>query len=323
MKRYKIGIIGCGRIAKRFVQECKLIKQVMIVAIYNTNIASAYNFCEFIGEEQIICTDSFEEFFDLIDITYIASPHRTHFDYIKKSLQSQKHVLCEKPLVLNNEEARQVFDLADREKKVLLEAIKTAYAPGYYIIKRLLQDKVIGEIVDCEASFTKLVCGDIRELNPKCDGGSMNELATYTLLPIIDFCGTDYKNIYYYSKMSEQNVDLFTRGIMIYESMLATFKVGLGVKTEGAMVISGTEGYLYVKAPWWKPTEIEIKRENQCNNEIIKCEFKGDGLCYEVQKMLSFIENPLDKEYFDATKRSIVLAQILENYRKNDKITFL
>ena len=70
--------------------------------------------------------------------------------------------------------------------------------------------------------------------------------------------------------MSEQNVDLFTRGIMIYENMLATFKVGLGVKTEGAMVISGTEGCLYVKAPWWKPIEIEIKRENQYNNEIIK-----------------------------------------------------
>ncbi len=103
-----------------------------------------------------------------------------------------------------------------------------------------------------DASLSKLWDDNmtLREFDSSQAGGSLYELGSYPLLPILKLLGTDYKNINLYSRM-QNGVDMYTKGVMRYPHAICSFQVGLGVKTEGNLVISGKKGYAYVPAPWW------------------------------------------------------------------------
>ena len=189
----KLGIIGCGRIANRFVLESKYVSGVDVSGVYNPHISSATAFAE--KNELSFSTDNLDEFLERIDAVYIASPHLSHYAYIQKSLLSNKHVLCEKPLVLSFNQARELYDLAKGRGLVLLEALKTAYSPAFMHLISLVKSGIIGKIMDVEASFTKLVSGEVRELDSHQAGGSMTELGSYPLLPIFKLFGCEYQNI--------------------------------------------------------------------------------------------------------------------------------
>ena len=73
-----------------------------------------------------------EAFYEASDVIYIASPHETHFGYIQSALAHGKHVLCEKPMVLEKHQADELFGYAKQHNLILLEGIKTAYCPGFH-----------------------------------------------------------------------------------------------------------------------------------------------------------------------------------------------
>lgn len=124
----RIGIIGTGRIAGRFVPEAKLVSGVSTQGVYNPHKESALKFAE---EWDINAYTDKEEFYRDIDVAYIASPHETHYEYIKEALAHGKHVICEKPLVLQRKQAEEVFAEAKEKGLLLFEGIKTAYCPGF------------------------------------------------------------------------------------------------------------------------------------------------------------------------------------------------
>ena len=130
------------------------------------------------------------------------------------------------------------------------------------------------------------------ENSPKLDsslaGGSMNENACFPLLPIFKLLGTDYRDIRFYSKM-KNGVDIFTKAVFRYDKAVASFQIGLGAKSEGNMVISGTKGYAYVPAPWWKTDYFEIRFEDQNLNKKYFYPFAGEGLRYEIKDFVSSI----------------------------------
>lgn len=319
-KLVRIGIIGSGRIAHRFVPESKYVSGAILEGVYNPNIESARNLAQ--KFELKFYTNDIKNLFEQVDAVYIASPHTTHYDYIKQSLLNGKHVLCEKPLVLEKSQALELYNLAKEKRLVLMEAIKTAYCPGFNKLLGVAKNGCIGEIRDIEACFTKLMNGDSREFKVDEKGGSFTELASYPLLPILKLLGTEYKDISFTSFLNENNVDVYTKGYLEYKNAIATIKVGLGVKSEGHMIISGTKGYIEVKAPWWKTESFEIKYENQSDNEKFFYKFLDDGLRYELSDFISRINGYNDKNYKLTDKESIVIAEIMEKYlnRENTKI---
>lgn len=317
-KILNIGVIGTGRIAKRFIPESKYVSGVNVVGVYNPRVSSAKMFAE--EQELKFFTDNFEEFIQNVDAIYIASPHASHADYIRKSLHKGKHVLCEKPLVLTRVEADELYALADENQLVLMEGIKTAYAPAFHQLMALLKSGVIGSIKDIEASFTKLSSGDIRELSAEQAGGSMTELSTYTLLPIIKLLGVAYTDLKFYSYFQNE-VDIFTKGIIQYEHAIASFKVGLGVKTEGDLTISGTKGYAYVPAPWWKTEYFELRYEDQNKTRKYFSKFEGDGLRYEINDFLLSINNVGRNFLRIKNFESVAIIEIIEKFRSGTNVS--
>ena len=286
----KVGIIGCGRVARRFPSEANMVSGIKITAAYDINPGAVQEVARL--DEGITVYTDLEEFYKNVDAVYIATPHLTHYEYIKQGIFRGKHVLCETPLVLKKSEASEVFSLAKERNVFLMEANKTAHCPAFNHLMVMIKSGVIGDVVDVEASLSKLWDDDmtLREFDPQQAGGSMYELGSYPLLPILKLCGTKYENINFYSRLKD-GVDMYTKGVLRFPNAVSSFKVGLGVKTEGNLVISGTKGYAYVPAPWWKTDYFELRYEDQNQNKKFFYKWEGAGLRYEIQEFISCILN--------------------------------
>ncbi len=165
-KILKLGVIGTGRIAHRFYQEAKYVSGVNVEGVLNPHLESAKRYKEQFGLK--FGTDRADEFWEQIDAVYIASPHDTHTGYIRQALEHGRHVLCEKPLALSGKEAKELYELASAKGCVLMEAVKTAYCPGFQQLLGIARSGVIGAIRDVEAAFTKLENPDSRQLPGAC-----------------------------------------------------------------------------------------------------------------------------------------------------------
>ena len=307
----RLGIVGNGRIADRFVPESKAVSGINIQGVYNPHIESAAIFAD---RHEIDFYPDLEEMYNEVDAVYVASPHQTHYEYIKDALNHGKHVLAEKPMVLKKSEAEELFALAREKNLVLFEAIKTAYCPGFNQLINLVGSGVIGDVKSVEATFTKLEGPQTRELTDTVYGGSFRELATYCLLPAIKSFGTHPEKVSFDVIRREDRLDLFTKAHLVYKNGIATATCGLGVKSEGQCVISGTTGYVLVPAPWWKTVYFEVRREDPRDVERYSATFKADGMRYEISDFLSAINGRSRSEFKLNAEESVTLAGIIEEF---------
>lgn len=306
-----IGIIGTGSIASRFVPESENVNSAVISAAYNPNHKECTAFCEMFNIP--VSAKNIEELFANCNAVYIASPHYTHYKYVKLALNAGKHVLCETPFVFSKAEAEELYNIAEEKGLLLQVALKTAYCPAFGHLFSLLKSGVIGDIVEVNASVTTLTDESSEKLDYKRFGGSMSENACFPLLPIFKFLGTDFRNINFYSKI-KRNVDMYTKAVFRYDHAVASFQVGLGVKTEGAMTIAGTKGYVYVPAPWWKTDYFEVRYEDQNLNKKYFYPYVDEGLRYEIKDFVAAILT--NGYYFSkiSKQENLTMALIQEMY---------
>lgn len=318
-KILKFGIAGNGRIAKRFIAESKYVSGIDIEYIWGRTpekleaVCSKFNLSGYYT--------NYEEFLDKVDAVYIALPHTLHYEYAKKALLANKHVLLEKPFTLKKSEAENLFKIASQKGLIIQEAIKTAYAPCFQKLINIAKSGLIGSIKDVDATFTKLIDDkNLREFNPELGGGSLTELGSYPLLLITKLLGIHPQSVEYTVLMDNQSgVDLMNKVSLIYDSAVATANVAIGVKKDGCCIISGTNGYIYVPAPWWKTEYFEIRFEDTSKTQKCFTKFDGDGLRYELADFLKAI-NSGKCTYKLVDRESEFIAGIMEDFmnKKNE-----
>lgn len=308
----KIGVIGTGRIAERFVPEAKYVSGVIIYGAFNPHVESAKKFAE--RYELNIFTDDIEFFLENVDAVYIASPHETHFDYAKMALEYGKHVLCEKPMAFQKKQTEELFELAHRNHCVLLEAIKTAYCPGFTQLIGVARSGVIGQIRDVEACFTRLTRASLREMTDTEYGGGFTEFGSHTLLPILKLMGTEYRDVRFDSILAENGIDLYTKASFTYENGFALSKSGVGIKSEGHLVVAGTKGYILAKSPWWLTKSFEVRFEDPNKVEKYFVKFLGDGLRYEISDFAYMINGNEGRSYKFTREESVAMAGVMEKF---------
>ena len=315
----RIGIIGSGRIARRFVPETKVVSGAQPVAVLNPDEEEAKAFGEEFSLEPFA---EFDPFIANVDAVYIASPHLTHYTYSKKALEAGKHVLCEIPFALEKAQAEELFKMAAERNLVILEASKTAFCPAFSHLVTMVKSGIIGQVVDVRASLSKMVAPPTRELDPVQAGGAMTEHAPLTLMSIFKLLGKEYKDVQFHTMM-DGGVDIFTKCTLNYPHAVSSITLGIGVKTEGNLVISGTRGYIYVPAPWWLTDFFEVRYEDQTKNKKFFYSYDGEGLRYEIQEFLSMIVNGRRESYKLAGSDSIAIAGVIERFRRGQNVTEL
>ena len=314
----RIGIVGTGRIAPRFVSESKYVSGIEIISAYNPEKESGEIFAQKTGLK--VYQRCFDKFLEKVDAIYIASPHETHYEYTKKALVAGKHVLCEKPLAFTEAESVELYSLAKEKGIVLVEAIKAAYSPGFQQLLNVVASGKIGEIRDVEACFSRLADSDSREMTDAKYGGAFLEYGGNALLPIIKILGKDFESVTIDSINGENGIDVYTKLQIRYKNAMATAKVGAGVKSEGQLVVAGTKGYVLAPSPWWLMKEFEVRYEDANKVEHYEPRFQGDGLRYEISEFISKINGMDSNAYKLTAKESIAITKITEQFVRERKI---
>ena len=312
MSGFRVGIVGSGNIAGRFIKEVPFAKEeITVTYIYNPRISSAERFCR----EHGIGTpsDDIGAMLDNADIVYIASPHETHYGYAKKALLAGRNVLCEKPMTFRKEEAEELFLIAKERDLVLMEAIKTSYCPGFLRLCELAASGVVGEIIDVDSSFVRGAPETSKIWKDTENGGSFPELSSYTLLPIVRFLGTDGLKYRFESLFTDNGIDLYTKAYFSNGKALGLSKTGLGGEAEGTLILTGTKGYIKVSPPWWHTETIEVYVAGEGNQKYY-VPYPGDGLRTEIDEMTARISDKDHRLIGITENESCTLAEIIEKF---------
>ena len=279
----RIGVIGTGSIAKRFAQEMAYVDKVYLAASYNPDEDELKSFCDEFGIANE--SHSLEDMFRAVDAIYIASPYYTHYEYALAALEADRHVLCETPLTLSHKEALELYTIAEKRGLILMPALKTAYSQSFVNVINEALSGAIGEIVDVSATVTTLLP---QSVTVGFNNERLQDNTYYGLLAIFKLLGTEYKKVSTFTRTDDAK-DLYIDATLEYEDAVAHVRAGTGVKSESSLVISGSKGYIYVPAPWWKPDYFEIRYENPYDNKKLYFPFESSGLRYEIKAFLDSI----------------------------------
>ena len=175
------GILGTAKIAeKSLIPAFHASKLNNLMAVASRSITKAQEFA--LSNEIPQTADSYEALLDdkAIDAVYIPLPNSLHHPWTIAALQAGKHVLCEKPMALNAEQARQMVSLAEESKLVLMEAYMYRYHPRMDKILGLIQKGELGELRFIHSAFTfNLTNPDNIRLAPDLGGGALMDVGCY------------------------------------------------------------------------------------------------------------------------------------------------
>ena len=266
-------------------------------------------------------TDDYNCFLDIIDAVYVRSHPQLHYEQIKAAMDAGKHVLCESPLTLSREQSEELFELAERKKLILMEAVKTAYSTAYSRLLLLVKGGKIGDVLSVDAT-----CTSVREheVGINSEWNSIYEWGPTALLPVFQILGTEYKNcrIAAHFLDEEKKHDSFSKIDFLYDHAVASVKVGDGVKSEGELVVSGTKGYIFVPAPWWKTDYFEVRYENLQDNKRYFYQLEGEGIRYELVAFTRAVERG---RLISSIDRSITLgiSEVMEDFDRQNNMVFI
>ena len=288
-----LGLIGEGSFINKVALEASYVNGIKVSGIYASDDSNIKETLTYVS-----ACKSLDELLECSDAVYIRSCPSLHYEQVKYALEKGKHVLCESPIALSQKECKELFQLAKKKKRILFEGIKTAYSTAYYRLILLAKTGKIGNIVSVDATCTSL---EKNNSNMKIEWNSMCEWGPTALLPVFQILGTDYATVQIATKMLDEKkkFDVFTKISFNYSNAVASIKVGRGVKSEGELIISGTKGYIYVPAPWWKTDYFELRYENAADNRRYFYQLDGEGIRYELVAFVRAIDNGRMARYIE------------------------
>jgi predicted dehydrogenase len=270
-ERLRWGILGTGMIAKKFAGDLPGSETGILAATGSRGQASAEAFA---GKFGGVGHDSYEKVLadETVDAIYISLPNEMHKEWSIKGLEAGKHVLCEKPLACNAGEAEEMFAVAERTGKVLIEAFMyRAHPQTARILEMVREEKVLGELRLMRANFTfarepSLADGRYGAAQA---GGSIMDVGCYCVNFARALAGSEPTEVACLAHVHEYGVDDYAAGVMRFgDDLLMTFTSGMTVKSDWRTFVAGTEGSLEVNGFWFGKDPAIIVRNDGSREEV-------------------------------------------------------
>lgn len=316
-REVKIGLVGESTILNKFERESHFVNGVKISAVCARDIADFSD-----DMKRVPLTGNYDELLDMCDAVYIISQPHEHYDHIKHALEAGKHVLCESPVALSLDDYQELNKLASDKGLILMDGIKTAYSTAYDRLVVLAKSGRIGDIISVDAVCTSMFDFERHEDKSKV-WNSITAWGPTAMLPIFHLLGTDYTRADITTRLyqPDSDFDIFTKVAFTYPNAVASIKVGVGVKSEGELIISGTKGYLYIPAPWWKTDYFELRYENPADNKRYFYKLDGEGIRYEIVSFIKAIQTSRPSPYLTNGVSKAIVRTIEDFYNK--KVSFI
>ncbi|WP_408071625.1 Gfo/Idh/MocA family protein [Butyrivibrio sp. JL13D10] len=244
----KVGILGTGDIARMMAKTLEGMRGVQCYAVASRTKEKAENFAKefkirnFYGSYEELCRDP------KIDLIYVATPHSAHYDNVKLALESGKNVLCEKAFMLNEAQAKEMFDLADEKGLLLTEAMWTRFLPLAGKLKEILASNIIGEISMVMADLSFNMVWKQRIQDASLGGGALLDIGVYGLTFASMVLGEDITDIRSQAVLNEQGMDIQDIVTLKYRSgQMAVVTCSASAYGPCKGIIYGANGHIEVQ----------------------------------------------------------------------------
>lgn len=268
------GILGCAGIAKvRTIPGLLKADNASLYAVASRGDAKAEEFRELFGAEKAY--GSYEALLadKAVEAVYIPLPNSMHYEWVEKAARAGKHILCEKPLALNAEEAEKMYKICESEGVLLMEAFAYRHAPLIQKVKELLDEGAVGKVKYLESHLTDLLTdmSNIR-MNKNLGGGAFYDMACYNVSAVSYLTGKEPVKVKAFAEMDEEyGVDVSNTFLLQYED---------GVQASGySSLNSYARGYYAVVG---EKGRIEVPCNFNCRN-ICKFTVTSEGVVNNVE----------------------------------------
>ena len=316
-KKFNWGIIGPGRIAKKFAECLTVVDDAILYGVASNNRERADNFVKenngkkaFYSYEDLVNDEN-------VDAIYIATPHRFHFEQAKLALNAGKPVLCEKPITVNATETKQLIDLAKSKNLFLMEALWTRYLPIYKVIRSWMEEGLIGEVKLLNSTFGYNFPRELkdRKFNHEIAGGGLLDLGVYSIAISQWVLRKDPISFSASGFLGETNVDEMLAVNLDYgNGVLSQFSCNLLSKNENDFVIYGSKGYIRIHEMFWGPTKATLYVDDKEITE--ERPFRATGFEYQIEEAIECINSGRLESEEMTQERTLATMELMDNIRK-------
>lgn len=285
-------VMGCGAIARKFVEDMPFVKDGVIAAAGSRDLRKAKAFADEYGIAA--ACGSYEELAarEDVDAVYIATPHPMHADNAIMCINASKAVLCEKPIAMNAAQTRQMIAAAQKKGVFLMEAMWTRFIPATKKLALLIKSGAAGDIKSANIDFGFM--GDFpdehRLYNPALGGGAMLDVGIYAVSMASLVFGKRPQRICGIAVQGRTGVDVNDAVCFDYgDGRIASLQFGCSAYTPTEATICGTKGFIRLERPFFKSQRITVFTPDE--QKIYDIAVKGAGYCYQIQHVCECIKS--------------------------------
>lgn len=282
-KKINVAIIGAGNIAEAMANALKGINnRVNLYAVASRSIDKATRFAEKYGFEKAY--GSYEELAkdESADLIYIATPHSEHFKNAMLCVENGRNCLVEKAFCGNQKQSIELINAAKNNNVLLAEAMWTRYQPSKDVIKAILREGKLGNIISVQSDFSVPIIGKDRLVNPALAGGALLDLGVYSLTVPDMFVDSTIKGIKQKVVKTETGVDATTVVQITYTNgVVATCKCSsVDANSNYAKIVceNGSMEFYPINVP----KEVKIYNKDGILTQTIETSVSVNGYEYEV-----------------------------------------
>lgn len=301
--QFKLGAIGTDSTINKFYNNSKFVNGLIFNSVYFDE-STYFDFSNIKNIES-----SYDKLLENNDIIYVAVRPSKRYEIIKKALLNKKHVISESPIALKECEVKELYELAKINHLKLFDSIKTAFLLSFSRMILLIKSGIIGDVKSIDVSCTSLEYTNWLKTTSFYDG--LTGWESFGFLPVLKILGSNYKKIYRNFFDLDGLKNAYSKTNIIYENACATVLLGVGIKSESDLRISGTKGYIYVRSPWWKSEYFEVRFEHTEDNRPYFYHSDGEGIRTELVHLVSTIKNNTENFYINEDL-SIEIVKLIE-----------
>ncbi|MDX9880728.1 MAG: Gfo/Idh/MocA family oxidoreductase [Prolixibacteraceae bacterium] len=325
MKTYNWAILGCGKIATKFVNDLKLLPNAKLYAAASRNMgrarqfANEHGFSKAYGNYEEMAADP------KVDIVYVATPHSHHREHAILCLKNKKAVLCEKAFAINSREVAEMITCARKNRTFLMEAFWTRFQPSFNKALEILRSGRLGalKIVRSDFAFKAEFNPEKRLYNVDLGGGSLLDIGIYPVFASLATLGkpSEIRTMAEFSPTGTEETILMTfrypRGQLA--SLSSSFACHSSIETE----FWCEKGILKLNRRWFTPTTLSIWESATQKEEIIETgPVTGAGYCYEAAHVMQCLDEGKTESDQMPLSFSADMMEILDRVRKDAHIVF-
>ena len=234
-------------------------------------------------------------------------------------MKKGKHVLCEKPIAVNQADAKRMIETARANEVFLMEALWTRFNPCIEAVLNHVKKGDIGKVKYINADFTFMGISRTKDrlLNPKLAGGALLDIGVYPIFLSYLLLGNPIK-IISEAMLHSNGVDLHTAMLLKYDHAICNLSCGFTSESQMVAKICGSEGTILIGSRWIDANQFKIIRRVD-NEEVIeekRFEWLGKGYSYEIMECVKSIKAGVFESRLWSHQNSLDLLAITDEVRK-------